>query len=58
LIVDFIDPHTNQVFWRGTATDIVNNPNSPDLGKLDAAVTKLVKQYPGSAMASTSRPAM
>jgi hypothetical protein len=58
LIVDFVDPATNKVFWRGTATDVVDNPSSPDLGKVDAAVTKMVKQYPGSALASTARPAM
>jgi hypothetical protein len=57
LIVDFIDPHTNKAFWRGTASDVVNNPNSPNLGKVDKAVAKLVNQYP-SAMASTSRPTM
>jgi Domain of unknown function (DUF4136) len=57
LIVDFIDPRTNQAFWRGTASDIVDHPESPDLGKLDKAVAKLVNQYP-SMVASAPRPAM
>jgi hypothetical protein len=57
LIVDFIDSHTRNVFWRGTATDIVNNPDSPDLGRVDKAVSKLVNQYP-TMMASTPRQAM
>ena len=57
IIVDFIDPHTNQAFWRGTASDVVNHPETPDVGKLDAAVAKLVNQYP-SAMAAASRPTM
>jgi hypothetical protein len=58
LIVDFVDPQTNQVFWRGTASQVADNPSSPDLAKVDKAVAKLVKQYPGSAMASVPRPAM
>ncbi len=57
IIVDFIDPRTNQAFWRGTASQVVDHPESPDLGKLDKAVAKLVNQYP-SAMASASRPTM
>jgi hypothetical protein len=56
LIVDFIDPKTNQVFWRGTASAVLNNPNNPDPQKIDKAVSKLVQQYP-TQMASTSRPA-
>ena len=57
LIVDFVDPRTNQAFWRGTASDVVNNPEMPDLGKLDSAVAKLVNQYP-SQLAATPRQAM
>lgn len=58
LIVDFIDPKTNRAFWRGTASSALDNPNNPDLGKLDQAVAKLVQQYPTTAAASTTRPAM
>jgi uncharacterized protein DUF4136 len=57
IIVDFIDPRTNQAFWRGTASDVVNHPETPDVGRLDNAVAKLVNQYP-SQMAAAPRPAM
>jgi uncharacterized protein DUF4136 len=57
LIVDFIDPKTNKVFWRGTATGVLDNPNNPNMSKIDTAVAKLVQQYP-TQMASTQRPAM
>ena len=33
LIVDFIDPTTKRAFWRGTASQIVDNPSSPNLGR-------------------------
>lgn len=58
LIVDFVDPQTNQVFWRGTASAILDHPNNPDLGKIDQAVAKLIEQYPATAAAATARPAM
>ena len=57
LIVDFIDPKTNQVFWRGTAQGVVRHPDNPDPQRIDTAVAKLMKQYPAE-MASVSRPAM
>lgn len=57
LIVDFIDPQTNKVFWRGTASGVLDNPDNPDMSKIDTAVAKLVQQYP-TQMASTQRPAM
>jgi hypothetical protein len=57
LIVDFIDTRTNTVFWRGTATDVVQHPASPDLGKVDNAVAKMIRQYP-TTVAATSRHAM
>lgn len=57
LIVDFIDPKTNQVFWRGSAQGVVEHPNNPDLHRIDTAVAKLVKQYP-TQVASVPRPAM
>ena len=46
LIVDFIDPSTNKIFWRGTATAVVNDPNNPNPKNIDKAVGKLVSQYP------------
>lgn len=46
LVVDFIDPHTGQVFWRGTATSVVNHPENPNMEKLADAVDKVMKKYP------------
>jgi hypothetical protein len=46
LVVDFIDPKTRQVFWRGTATGVVNHPQSPNLAKLDKVVSQVVDRYP------------
>jgi hypothetical protein len=57
LVVDFIDPKTKQIVWRGTASAIVNNPDNPDTGKLASAVDKLMKKYPAE-LASSSRPTM
>ena len=57
LIVDFIDPGTNKVFWRGTASGALSHPNNPDLHKIDTAVAKLVQKYP-TQVAAVPRPAM
>ena len=46
LIVDFIDPQTKQVFWRGTATDVVNHPETPNTAKLGKVVGQIVNKYP------------
>lgn len=56
LIVDFIDPHTNKVFWRGTASRVLDNPDNPDTAKIDAAVAKLVRQYPMQVAATPRQP--
>lgn len=56
LIVDFIDARTNQVFWRGTATEVASHPNNPDLKKVAAAVDKLIARYP-SQVAGAPAPA-
>lgn len=58
LIVDFIDPQTKNVFWRGTATDVVNHPDSPDTAKLAKVVGQIVDRYPGGVMAATPRSTM
>ncbi|HEY3353945.1 MAG TPA: DUF4136 domain-containing protein [Polyangia bacterium] len=59
LVVDFIDPQQRKVFWRGTASQVVNDPNNVDRKKLDDAVSKLVKQYPANvAQAPGSPPPM
>jgi hypothetical protein len=57
LVVDFIDPQTHKVFWRGTASQMVNDPQNPNQQKLEAAVVKLMNRYPYN-VASASRPAM
>jgi hypothetical protein len=46
IIVDFIDPNTQKIFWRGTASAVVDHPNNPDPNKIDHAVSKLIQQYP------------
>jgi Domain of unknown function (DUF4136) len=57
LIVDFIDPHAKQVFWRGTASAVVNNPESPNLDKLGKVVGDMVNKYP-NVMATSPRQTM
>jgi hypothetical protein len=56
ILVDFIDPRTNQVFWRGTASAVVNHPENPDLNKVAKAVDKLMTQVPVQ-LASAGAPA-
>jgi hypothetical protein len=57
LIVDFIDPQTHQVFWRGTATQVINNPEAPNMAKLDKGVSKIIARYPAQ-VAMTPRTTM
>jgi hypothetical protein len=57
LIVDFIDPQTKKVFWRGTASDVVNHPESPNPAKITKVVGQIVDRYP-SVMAATPRTTM
>ncbi len=57
LIVDFIDPQTKQVFWRGTASGVVNHPNSPNTQKIAKVVGEVVNRYP-SAVAEAPRTTM
>jgi hypothetical protein len=58
LIVDFIDQSTKSVFWRGTASQIIDNPYSPNLAKIDKAVAKLINKYPATMTAGVARPTM
>lgn len=58
LLIDFVSPTTGEVVWRGTATAVVDNPDTPDAGKVASAINKVMAQYPSSGMAATSRPAM
>jgi hypothetical protein len=55
IVVDFIDPRTRNVFWRGTASQVVNDPFNPDIDKLNAAVDKLMRKVP-TQMASAPAP--
>ena len=57
LILDFIDPQTRQVFWRGTASGVVSHPESPDTRRVEKVVAKVVKRYPYQ-MAAVPRTAM
>ncbi|MBS2027205.1 MAG: DUF4136 domain-containing protein [Deltaproteobacteria bacterium] len=53
IVLDFIDPKTNKVFWHGTATSVVSHPENPDASKIDAAITKLLERYPPPAPMAT-----
>jgi len=57
LIISFIDPKTKQVFWRGTASDVVNHPESPDTNKLAKVTGEVIERYPAM-MAETPRTTM
>jgi hypothetical protein len=56
LIVDFIDPRSHDVLWRGTATGVVAHPDNPNLGKVARAVDKVMDRFPSSQLAGASRP--
>ena len=44
-MIDFVDPDTNKLMWRGTARDTVNNPKkSPK--KVENAIKKLISKFP------------
>jgi hypothetical protein len=58
LFIDFIDPKTNQVFWRGTASAVVDHPDTPNEKKLASAVGKVMKKYPSEVASAGTRPAM
>jgi hypothetical protein len=58
LIIDFIDPKTGQVFWRGTASSVVDHPENPNMQKLGSAVDKVVKKYPAEMASAAPRQTM
>ena len=58
LIVDFVDPVSHRVLWRGTATGVVHHPQNPNLQKVAKAVDKLMDRTPPSAMAAAGRTRM
>jgi hypothetical protein len=43
--IDFIDPRTNRVFWRGTAVDVVQHPENPSTKKVAKSVDKVMGAY-------------
>jgi hypothetical protein len=58
IVVDFVDPLSHNVLWRGTATGVVEHPQNPNLQKVARAVDKLMDRYPTSALAATGRTRM
>jgi len=46
LIVDFIDPSTNAVFWRGSAHNAIEPPGQIDEQRLQKAAVEIVRHYP------------
>jgi hypothetical protein len=44
--VDVFDAKTKQALWHGQITDAID-PRKPDPEKLDAALAKLMEQFPG-----------
>jgi hypothetical protein len=44
VVVDFINPVTREVFWRGTARTMVPNPENPDPRRIAAIVDRLLDQ--------------
>jgi hypothetical protein len=56
LIVDFIDPKTNQSFWRGTASTVVNTPDNPNPKRMAKGVEEMMDKYPAQLTASAPAP--
>ena len=46
LIVDFIDPHTNAVFWRGSVQHAIEPRGDVDVARLEKAASQLAGRYP------------
>jgi hypothetical protein len=58
IIIDFLDPRTHQVVWRGTASGTVNNPDNPDANRVAKAVDKVLKKYPVQMASAPPSPTM
>jgi hypothetical protein len=58
IVVNFVDPATQQVLWRGTATSVVDHPDNPSVGKTAKAVDKLMAKYPAVGLAASDRTRM
>jgi hypothetical protein len=50
LILDFVDTKSKQLIWRGSATAVVQNVNTPEKSEklINAAVKEILKKYPPS----------
>jgi uncharacterized protein DUF4136 len=46
LVVDLFDGHTQQLIWRGMATDTLSDKPQKDTEKLNKAVAKMFKDFP------------
>jgi hypothetical protein len=55
LIVDFIDPRSNRVFWRVSASHAIEPPGLVDVARLRKATQHMVARYPAP-VASASPP--
>jgi len=44
IIIDFVDAHTQQVVWRGTASQVVNHPDNPSPHDLAKATDKVLNR--------------
>ena len=53
LSVDAFDTRTKQALWHGQITDTVKS-KQPDPERLDAAISKLMEQFPATAAASAA----
>jgi Domain of unknown function (DUF4136) len=56
LVVDFIDPHTNRIVWRGSATGAVDRTGTVDARRLDRAASALARRYLASRPAAPAAP--
>jgi hypothetical protein len=46
LVVDLFDTHTQQLIWRGVATDTLSDKPEKDTEKMNKAVQKMFKDFP------------
>jgi hypothetical protein len=53
--LDVFDTKTNQALWHGQVSETVD-PNKPNQAKIDAAIAKLMVQFPATAAVAPSSP--
>jgi hypothetical protein len=56
LIVEFINPHSKQVFWRATGSRVLKHPESPNTAKTAKVVGRIVNRY--SSLSGAARTTM